>query len=66
MAKMICGHRQFISLRRTFGLLQLRLVDRGITNNGIKGGRKTLHSPTHTLQITEIHQNVLETFFRDP
>ncbi len=61
MAEVIGGHRDLIALRRTLRLLQLRLVHRGIADQRIHSSGELLHRRTDAVQITQIHQHMLET-----
>ena len=65
VAEVIGGHRNLIALGRSLGLLQLRLVDRRITNKGIDRILKLRNRCTNIVQVTQIHQNVMQTILRD-
>ena len=63
MAQMVGGHRDFIALRRPFGLLQARLVDGGINHQGIEGqaqgSHQGFHPHAHALKIAQVDAQVV-------
>ena len=65
MTKVVGRHRNLVPLRRALGLLQTWFVHRSVTNQGIdlmiQGGNGT----PHTIQITQIHLDVLQTLLRN-
>ena len=63
MAEVVSGHRDLVALGRTLRLLQLRLVHGCIADHGIQSLGQGSHRPAHTVEITQIHQHVLEPVF---
>ena len=61
MTEVIGRHRDLVPLRRTLRLLQLQLVDSGIADQGVQRGWQTGNNGTNTVEITEIHQHMVQT-----
>jgi len=61
VTEMVGRHRDLIALRRALRLLQTRLINGGVANQSIDLTIQRRHSAPHTVQITKIHLDVLQT-----